>query len=43
MRLLCSGKLDDEREREEMLIRGSSVVLWISQNMEDEYSYNLAL
>ena len=21
----------------------SSVVLWISQNMEDEYSYNLAL
>lgn len=21
----------------------SSVVLWLSQNMEDEYSYNLAL
>jgi hypothetical protein len=21
----------------------SSVVLWVSQNMEDEYSYNLAL
>jgi hypothetical protein len=25
------------------LIIGSSVLLWISQNMEDEYSYNLAL
>lgn len=25
------------------LVGVSSVVLWISQNMEDEYSYNLAL
>jgi len=25
------------------LIIASSVLLWISQNMEDEYSYNLAL
>jgi len=25
------------------LVMLSSVVLWISQNMEDEYSYNLAL
>ena len=22
---------------------GSSVVLWVSQNMEDDYTYNLAL
>lgn len=22
---------------------GSTVVLWVSQNMEDEYAYNLAL
>jgi hypothetical protein len=26
-----------------LLILYSSVVLWVSQNMEDEYSYNLAL
>lgn len=26
-----------------LLMGYSSVVLWISQNMEDEYSYNLAL
>jgi hypothetical protein len=25
------------------LVMGSSVVLWVSQNMEDEYSYNLSL
>lgn len=25
------------------LVGLSSVVLWVSQNMEDEYSYNLAL
>lgn len=24
-------------------VMASSVVLWVSQNMEDEYSYNLAL
>ena len=31
-------------KRGHMLMFGcSSVVLWISQNMEDEYSYNLAL
>ena len=26
-----------------LIFGNSSVVLWISQNMEDEYSYNLAL
>ncbi len=26
-----------------MFLNSSSVVLWVSQNMEDEYSYNLAL
>lgn len=25
------------------LINSSSVVLWVSQNMEDDYTYNLAL
>ena len=25
------------------LTRASSVVLWVSQNMEDDYTYNLAL
>lgn len=25
------------------LVGASTVVLWVSQNMEDEYSYNLAL
>lgn len=25
------------------LVMLSSVVLWVSQNMEDEYSYNLSL
>jgi len=25
------------------LVMGSSVLLWVSQNMEDEYSYNLSL
>jgi hypothetical protein len=25
------------------LTYGSSAVLWIAQNMEDEYTYNLAL
>lgn len=24
-------------------VGGSTVVLWVSQNMEDEYAYNLAL
>jgi hypothetical protein len=27
----------------EVLTYDSSVVLWVSQNMEDEYAYNLAL
>lgn len=27
----------------QMLTRSSSAVLWIAQNMEDEYTYNLAL
>lgn len=27
----------------EMLMRYSSVVLWVSQNIEDDYTYNLAL
>ena len=26
-----------------LLTPGSSVVLWVSQNMEDDYTYNLAL
>lgn len=26
-----------------VLVGASSVVLWVSQNMEDEYSYNLSL
>ena len=26
-----------------LVVYSSSVVLWVSQNMEDEYSYNLAL
>ena len=26
-----------------LMVCFSSVVLWISQNMEDEYSYNLSL
>ena len=26
-----------------VLMRNSSVVLWVAQNMEDEYTYNLAL
>ena len=26
-----------------MLIVHSSAVLWVAQNMEDEYTYNLAL
>ena len=26
-----------------VLTKGSSAVLWVAQNMEDEYTYNLAL
>lgn len=29
--------------RRRLTIRNSSAVLWIAQNMEDEYTYNLAL
>lgn len=30
-------------EESAVLIWDSTVVLWISQNIEDEYSYNLSL
>ena len=30
-------------DRNASLILSSSVVLWVSQNMEDDYTYNLAL
>jgi hypothetical protein len=29
--------------RRVLILTDSSVVLWLSQNMEDEYAYNLAL
>ena len=39
LRLAYSVKVDEIT----LTKPGSSVVLWVSQNMEDDYTYNLAL
>jgi hypothetical protein len=34
---------DEKGDEKQMLTGCSTVVLWVSQNIEDEYAYNLAL
>lgn len=43
MRLLALGEYQVQGRLSRLLTDYSTVVLWVSQNMEDEYSYNLSL